>query len=144
VRDWDAPRQAPSFYGVIGVSIVVGLALNFIGIDPIRAPYVSAILSGLAAPPLILLMLILSDSSSTRLEGRWLSDGFMGVALLVMTASGAAVPDRFDRRLSDASGRTPQAQRSMFVRVGATAPAVGAPVVAGSPRRVPVSNPYTA
>jgi hypothetical protein len=31
------PRQAPSFYGVIGASIVVGLALNFIGIDPIRA-----------------------------------------------------------------------------------------------------------
>lgn len=83
------PRQAPSFYGVIGASIVVGLALNFIGIDPIRALYVSAILNGLAAPPLILLMLILSNSSSTRLEGRWLSDGLVGVALVVMTASGA-------------------------------------------------------
>jgi Mn2+/Fe2+ NRAMP family transporter len=84
------PRQAPSFYGVIGASIVVGLALNFIGIDPIRALYVSAILNGLAAPPLILLMLILSNSSSTRLEGGWLSDGLVGVALVVMTASGAA------------------------------------------------------
>ena len=83
------PRQAPSFYGVIGASIVVGLALNFIGIDPIRALYVSAILNGLAAPPLILLMLILSNSPSTRLEGRWLSDGLVGVALVVMTVSGA-------------------------------------------------------
>ena len=83
------PRQAPSFYGVIGASIVVGLALNFIGIDPIRALYVSAILNGLAAPPLILLMLILSNSSSTRLEGGWLSDGLVGVALVVMTVSGA-------------------------------------------------------
>ena len=82
-------RQAPSFYGVIGASIVVGLALNFIGIDPIRALYVSAILNGLAAPPLILLMLILSNSSSTRLQGGWLSDGLVGVALTVMTASGA-------------------------------------------------------
>jgi Mn2+/Fe2+ NRAMP family transporter len=83
------PRQAPSFYGVIGASIVVGLALNFIGIDPIRALYVSAILNGLAAPPLILLMLILSNSSGTRLEGGWLSDGLVGVALVVMTVSGA-------------------------------------------------------
>ena len=83
------PRQAPSFYGVIGASIVVGLALNFIGIDPIRALYVSAILNGLAAPPLILLMLILSNSPSTRLEGRWLSNGLVGVALVVMTVSGA-------------------------------------------------------
>jgi Mn2+/Fe2+ NRAMP family transporter len=83
------PRQAPSFYGVIGASIVVGLALNFIGIDPIRTLYVSAILNGLAAPPLILLMLVLSNSSSTRLEGGWLSDGLVGVALVVMTVSGA-------------------------------------------------------
>jgi len=72
------PRQAPSFYGAIGASIVVGLALNFVGIDPIRALYVSAILNGLAAPPLILLMLILSNSSSTRLEGGSLSDGLLG------------------------------------------------------------------
>jgi len=46
-------------------------------------------LNGLAAPPLILLMLILSNSSSTRLEGGWLSDGLVGIALVVMTVSGA-------------------------------------------------------
>jgi Mn2+/Fe2+ NRAMP family transporter len=84
-----ATPSSSSFYGVIGASIVVGLALNFVGIDPIRALYVSAILNGLAAPPLILLMLILSNSSSTRLEGGWLSDGLVGVALVVMTVSGA-------------------------------------------------------
>ena len=80
-------REAPGFYGVLAAAIVVGLALNFVGIDPIRALYVSAILNGLAAPPLILLMLILSRSRETQLRGGWLSSGLLGVALLVMSAS---------------------------------------------------------
>ena len=80
-------REAPGFYGVLAAAIVVGLALNFVGIDPIRALYVSAILNGLAAPPLILLMLILSRSRETELRGAWLSTGLMGIALLVMSAS---------------------------------------------------------
>jgi len=80
-------REAPGFYGVLAAAIVVGLALNFVGIDPIRALYVSAILNGLAAPPLILLMLILSRSRETELRSGWLSTGLMGIALLVMSAS---------------------------------------------------------
>ena len=80
-------REAPGFYGVLAAAIVVGLALNFVGIDPIRALYVSAILNGLAAPPLILLMLILSRSRETELRSGWLSTGLMGIALFVMSAS---------------------------------------------------------
>ena len=80
-------KEAPGFYGVLAAAIVVGLALNFVGIDPIRALYVSAILNGLAAPPLILLMLILSRSRATELRSGWLSTGLMGIALLVMSAS---------------------------------------------------------
>ena len=80
-------REAPGFYGVLAAAIVVGLALNFVGIDPIRALYVSAILNGLAAPPLILLMLILSRSRETELRSGWLSTGLMGIALLVMSAA---------------------------------------------------------
>jgi NRAMP (natural resistance-associated macrophage protein)-like metal ion transporter len=84
-----SPRQAPGFYAVIGASVAVGLGLNFVGIDPIRALYVSAILNGLAAPPLILLMLVLSTSSSGKLEGGRVSSGLMVVALVAMSASAA-------------------------------------------------------
>jgi NRAMP (natural resistance-associated macrophage protein)-like metal ion transporter len=80
------PTEAPGFYGVVGASILVGLALNFLGIDPIRALYVSAILNGLAAPPLILLMLILANTRGRTRPGR-VSNGLMGAALLVMTVS---------------------------------------------------------
>lgn len=81
-------RQAPGFYGVIGASIGVGLALNFAGIDPIRALYLSAILNGLAAPPLILLMLLLSKSASTKIErGGRVSNALVATAFGVMTLS---------------------------------------------------------
>ncbi len=81
-------RGARKFYLVIGGAMLVGLALNFVGIDPIRALYFAAILNGVAAPPLILLMLILSNHQPTC--GRWTarrwSNALVGVALVLMTA----------------------------------------------------------
>jgi Mn2+/Fe2+ NRAMP family transporter len=83
------PREAPGFYGVIGVALLVGLTLNFVGFHPIQALYLSAILNGLAAPPLILLMLILSNSAAVgRRRGGRLSDGLVAVTFLVMSLSG--------------------------------------------------------
>ena len=66
-------RQAPGFYAVIVGSMVLGLALNFGGLDPIRGLYYAAILNGLTAPPLIVVMLILARSRRTlgdRCSGR--------------------------------------------------------------------------
>ena len=54
--------QAKAFYGVITVSMVAGLAMNAVGLDPVRALYLSAILNGVAAPPLIVLIALLSGS----------------------------------------------------------------------------------
>jgi Mn2+/Fe2+ NRAMP family transporter len=64
----------------------VGLALGLVGLNPIRALYLSAIMNGLAAPPLILLMLILANSKAimgNRTSGR-ASNLLMGLALLIM------------------------------------------------------------
>jgi NRAMP (natural resistance-associated macrophage protein)-like metal ion transporter len=80
-------RQAPGFYGAVVLATAVGVTLGFIGIDPIRALYWSAILNGIAAPPLILLMLILSNSHRAigAFTGGHLSDILVGVALVLMT-----------------------------------------------------------
>jgi Mn2+/Fe2+ NRAMP family transporter len=83
---WRTFRTAPGFYGVIAGSMFVGLALGFVGLNPIRALYLSAIMNGLAAPPLILLMLILANSKATlgsRTSGP-ASNLFVVLALLVM------------------------------------------------------------
>jgi Mn2+/Fe2+ NRAMP family transporter len=69
--------------------MVVGVAMNFVGVDPIRALYLSAILNGLAAPPLIGMMLILSSSARVgRRKGGRLSDALVGIALIIMAAAG--------------------------------------------------------
>jgi NRAMP (natural resistance-associated macrophage protein)-like metal ion transporter len=80
--------RARKFYLMVAVAMLVGLALNFGGIDPIRALYFAAILNGVAAPPLILLMLILSNHQPTcgRWTGRRWSNALVGVALVLMTA----------------------------------------------------------
>jgi NRAMP (natural resistance-associated macrophage protein)-like metal ion transporter len=80
-------RQAPGFYGVIAAAMLLGLLLNFLGIDPIRGLFLSAILNGLAAPPLILLMLILSRSGKGPREGGWLSTVLVAIALVVMSVA---------------------------------------------------------
>ena len=75
---------------MIGGSLLLGIAMNFFGLEPIRTLYLSAILNGLAAPPLILLMLILSNSSAAgRQKGGVASNALVGIAFVVMSASAA-------------------------------------------------------
>ena len=82
-------KQAHAFYGVIILSMFAGLALNFIGIDPIKALIYSAVANGLVAP--IILALIVKLSSNRHLMGEhrnhpattavgWLITGLMVVS----------------------------------------------------------------
>ncbi|HET6213780.1 MAG TPA: divalent metal cation transporter [Micromonosporaceae bacterium] len=79
-------RQAPGFYTIIIAGMAVGAGLNLTGIPPIKALYASAILNGLAAPPIMALMLL---ASRGKMLGRWrsgrLSTALVGAAVLVMT-----------------------------------------------------------
>ena len=58
------PRQAPRFYIVLCVATVVGVLMNFLGIDPIRALFLSAVLNGLVAVPLMFVLMFISNNSS--------------------------------------------------------------------------------
>lgn len=51
---WD---RAKPFYAVIVVATVLGVAMNFIGIDPIDALFWTAVLNGVVAPPLLVLVM---------------------------------------------------------------------------------------
>ena len=80
-------REAHGFYGAMAAALAVGLTLGFVGVNPIRALYFAAILNGLAAPPLILVMLLLSNSKDAlgRWSAGWLSNVLVGAALILMT-----------------------------------------------------------
>lgn len=84
-------KEAYAFYGVIALATVVGIALNFIGLDPIKALIYSAVGNGLVAP--IILFLIVSMSSRSDIMGDkkngfisktigWITVGLMVVAAL--------------------------------------------------------------
>jgi Mn2+/Fe2+ NRAMP family transporter len=55
------PERARKFYAVIAVAIVVGLALDFAGFNALKMLLWSAILNGLFAPPLVVMVVLLTS-----------------------------------------------------------------------------------
>jgi len=80
--------QASAFYGVIIISMLVGLGINFIGIDPIKALIYAALANGLIAP--IILFLIVRMSSDKKIMGKWRS-GFISRSVGWFTTGAMAV-----------------------------------------------------
>lgn len=62
---------AYAFYGVIMISMLVGLGINFLGIDPIKALIFSAVGNGLVAP--VVLLLIVLIASNKKIMGHWVN-----------------------------------------------------------------------
>ena len=50
-------HEAKGFYVIIGISLLAGLSMNYVGISPIKALLYSAILYGLTAPVIIAIIL---------------------------------------------------------------------------------------
>jgi len=56
------PRRAPAFYATIAAATLVGVGLNFSAIDPIKALFWSAVVNGVVATPIMVMMMVLSSS----------------------------------------------------------------------------------
>lgn len=54
--------QAHGFYGVITLATLVGLLVNFTGIPPFKMLYYTAVLNGVVAPPLLILILCIANN----------------------------------------------------------------------------------
>lgn len=58
----DKPREAKPFYSVIATSTLVGMLINFAGINPISALFWTAVINGLVSPPLLVLIMLVSNN----------------------------------------------------------------------------------
>ena len=58
----DHPRLAPGFYAVITVAMLIGLVLDYIGFHAVQMLFWSAVLNGMLAPPLIVLVVLLASN----------------------------------------------------------------------------------
>jgi NRAMP (natural resistance-associated macrophage protein)-like metal ion transporter len=54
------PKEAVAFYAVLALSAAIGIALNFTSINPISALYWSAVVNGVLAVPVMVLLMIMS------------------------------------------------------------------------------------
>jgi NRAMP (natural resistance-associated macrophage protein)-like metal ion transporter len=83
-------QKAKAFYLIIAISLILGLSLNYIGISPIKALIYSAILYGLTAP--VLIVLILHISNNKKIMGKntnGIISNILGFATLaLMTVAG--------------------------------------------------------
>ena len=61
------PGRARGFYGIIAVATFFGLLLNFVHIDPIKALFWSAVINGVVAGPIMVLMMLMA--SQTKIMG---------------------------------------------------------------------------
>jgi Mn2+/Fe2+ NRAMP family transporter len=85
------PRHARKFYYVLSAATILGVCLNFLGMDPIRALFLSAVVNGIVAVPLMFLLMLVSQKPAIvgkfvlprylRLVG-WIATGVMLVASL--------------------------------------------------------------
>jgi NRAMP (natural resistance-associated macrophage protein)-like metal ion transporter len=86
-------KKAHGFYGVITIATLIGLMINFIGIDPIKALVFTAVFNGVAAVPLIFLIARIARNKKIMGEYRsgWLSNTTVWITFLVMLASAVAM-----------------------------------------------------
>ena len=81
--------EAKAFYIVIAISLLLGLAMNAIGISPVKALIYSAILYGLTAP--VLIAIILHIANNKIVMGKFVNGKLSNIlgftTLLLMTAA---------------------------------------------------------
>ena len=89
----DRPRHGKRFYGVIAVAMLLGLALDFLGIDAVAMLFWSAVVNGVLAPPLIVVVVMLT--SDPKVMGARVSPpilrGLGWITAVVMTVAAVAM-----------------------------------------------------
>lgn len=89
-------KDAYAFYGVIIIAMFIGLAINFIGFDPVKALIYSAVLNGLIAPIILFFIVQLSSNKEVMKDhvnrpfttfAGWLTTGIMALSAIATVVS---------------------------------------------------------
>ncbi len=81
--------RAWGFYGVIIVATLIGLLLNFIGVDPIKALVYAAVINGVVAVPLIFIIALIARNATImgKYKSGWISNLLVWLTFLGMGAA---------------------------------------------------------
>ncbi len=92
------PGRAPAFYGTIVLATLVGASLNFTLLDPIKALFWSAVINGVAAVPIMVMIMLMASRNEVMGQFAlrpllktfgWLATAVMAVAAIGMFATWA-------------------------------------------------------
>ena len=88
-------KEANAFYGVIIIAMIIGLGINFVGLDTIKALIYSAVLNGLVAPVILVMIVLLS--ANKKIMGEHVNHkfitglGWLITAIMILAGIGAIV-----------------------------------------------------
>ena len=89
------PRRAKRFYGTIGTAVLIGLLLNFVHMNPIKALFWSAVINGVVAVPVMTFMMILAQNPKVmgefKLSRYLLIGGWIATAVMLLASLGMLV-----------------------------------------------------
>ncbi len=86
-------KQAHGFYGVITLATLIGLMINFVGIDPVKALVYTAVINGIVAVPLLFLIALIGRNKNIMGEYRngWLSNLILWTTFIGMSTAAIAL-----------------------------------------------------
>lgn len=88
----EKPRHAKKFYAVIAASTVIGVLIDFAGINPISALFWTAVINGVVAPPLLVVVMFVANNKKAmghRTNGRFTNlVGWFATAIMFAAALG--------------------------------------------------------
>jgi Mn2+/Fe2+ NRAMP family transporter len=86
-------KKAPGFYAILAVAVALGVGLDFLGIDPVKALVYAAVLQGFLAPVLVVLLTSIARDREVMGVHRngWFDTTFGFAAAAVMAAAAVAL-----------------------------------------------------
>jgi len=87
------PQQRPTFYIILTLATMAGVVMNFVHLDPIRALFISAVINGVVAPPLLVLIVLLGRDAAVmrHYASGTLSLALTGIATVFMAVAAIAM-----------------------------------------------------
>jgi NRAMP (natural resistance-associated macrophage protein)-like metal ion transporter len=86
------PQEAAGFYGVLAAATLLGLGLTFTSLDPMRALFWSAVINGVVAVPVMVMMMLMASNPKVMgeftLSGRLRIVGWAATAVMTLAAAG--------------------------------------------------------
>ena len=101
----DKPHEAKQFYAVIAASTLAGVLINYAGINPISALFWTAVINGLVAPPLLVIIMLVANNpevmgAKVNGPGTNVMGWAAAAAFSTSTAKTCVGPNMFERKTS--------------------------------------------